>query len=63
MVIFSFICSLVFCLVLVAFIFSLIISFIKAKKMDIELNNKVDELNNLFNNNIGGDFIDKNKEE
>lgn len=63
MVIFSFVCSLIFCLVLITFIFGLIVSLVKSKKIDNELNDKINGLNSLFNSNIGGDIIDENKKE
>lgn len=66
MVIFSFICSLLFCLTLVTFVISLIIAILREKKNLVKMNSELNELTNLMNtipNNNLGDSYDKDKEE
>lgn len=67
MVIFSFICSLLFCLTLVTFVISLIIAILRERKNLVKMNSELNELTNLMNtipnNNNLGDSYDKDKEE
>lgn len=67
MVIFSFICSLLFCLTLVTFVISLIIAILRERKNLVKMNSELNKLTNLMNtipnNNNLGDSYDKDKEE
>ena len=67
MVIFSFICSLLFCLTLVTFVISLIIAILRERKNLVKMNSELNDLTNLMNtipnNNNLGDSYDKDKEE
>ena len=67
MVIFSFICSLLFCITLVSFVIGMIVSFIKAKKnygqLQYNLSNMLDNLNTIPSKLDLGDNYDKDKKE
>lgn len=67
MVIFSFICSLLFCITLVSFVIGMIVSFIKAKKnygqLQNNLSNMLDNLNTIPTKLDLGDDYDKDKKE
>lgn len=67
MVIFSFICSLLFCITLVSFVIGMIVSFIKAKKnygqLQNDLSNMLDNLNTIPSKLDLGDNYDKDKKE
>lgn len=67
MVIFSFICSLLFCITLVSFVIGMIVSVIKAKKnygqLQNNLSNMLDNLNTIPTKPDLGDNYDKDKKE
>ena len=67
MVIFSFICSLLFCITLVSFVIGMIVAFIKAKKnygqLQNNLSNMLDNLNTIPTKLDLGDDYDKDKKE
>lgn len=63
MVIFCFICSLLFCITLVSFVIGMIVSVIKAKKNYNNLSNMLDNLNTIPAKLDLGDNYDKYKKE
>ena len=67
MVIFSFICSLLFCITLVSFVIGMIVSVIKAKKnygqLQNDLSNMLDNFNTIPTKLDLGDNYDKDKKE